>query len=184
MKNNFPNLETDRLCLRKVTPDDAKDVYAYLSDIEVVKHMGLDPYLSPEHVLEEINWYQSIFEETTGIRWGITLKNSNTVIGSCGFLNWKQKHYKAEIGYELSKTHWGQGIAGEALEAVIKYGFNHLNLERIEALIEPLNIPSQKLVEKKGFKREGLLRHYEFTSGKFDDLYMYSILKGDLFKEK
>ena len=66
------------------------------------------------------------------------------------------------------------------LEAVVNYGFHHFQLERIEALIEPANIRSQKLVEKQGFTREGLLRHYEFTCGKFDDLYMYSIIKEDL----
>ena len=183
MKSSFPIIETERLLLREITPSDSKDLFVYLSDTEVVKHMGLAPYKSPKHTLEEINWYQSILKEGTGIRWGITLKGVDTVIGSCGFLNRKPSHYKTEIGYELSKKYWGQKIAGEALEAVINYGFANLNLERIEALIEPLNIASQKLVEKKGFTKEGLLRHYEFTCGKFDDLYMYSILKGELCKK-
>ncbi|WP_312099423.1 GNAT family protein [Niallia sp.] len=180
MKRTFPIIETKRLYLRNVTSEDAKDMFTYLSDQEVVQHMGLEPYNSPEEVLEEINWYKSIWEEGTGIRWCITLKDEDTVIGSCGFLNMQPKHYKTEIGYELSRHYWGQGIASEALEAVLTYGFEHLSLERIEALIEPLNISSQKLVEKQGFLREGLLRHYEYTCGKFDDLYMYSILKGDL----
>lgn len=90
------------------------------------------------------------------------------------------KHHRAEVGFELSKDYWGKGIASEALEAVVKFGYHHYQLERIEALIEPANLPSQKLVEKQGFTREGLLRHYEYTCGKFDDLYMYSIIKGDL----
>lgn len=90
------------------------------------------------------------------------------------------EHHRAEVGFELSKDYWGMGIASEALEAVIKFGFHHDQLERIEALIEPANLPSQKLVEKQGFIREGLLRHYEYTCGKFDDLYMYSVLRGDL----
>ena len=182
MKHTFPIIETERLRLRNVTSEDAKDMFTYLSDQEVVQHMGLEPYKSVEDVLEEIDWYKSIWEKGTGIRWCITLKNEDTVIGSCGFLNRQPKHYKSEIGYELSRKYWGQGIAGEALEAVLAYGFQHLNLERIEALIEPLNISSQKLVEKHGFLREGLLRHHEYTCGKFDDLYMYSILKGD-FKD-
>lgn len=182
MKRTFPVIETERLHLRSVRLEDAKDMFPYLSDQEVVQHMGLEPYKSAEDVLEEIDWYNSIFEKGTGIRWCITLKDEDTVIGSCGFLNRQQKHYKAEIGYELSRKYWGQGIASEALEAVLSYGFKHFELERIEALIEPLNVSSQKLVEKHGFLREGLLRHYEYTCGKFDDLYMYSILKDD-FKD-
>ncbi|MDR0139554.1 GNAT family N-acetyltransferase [Metabacillus idriensis] len=180
MKKDFPIIETKRLILREVIVDDAEDIYSYLSDQDVVKHMGLEPCQTVEDAWDEIKWYQSIYEEGTGIRWGITLKDSGKMIGSCGFLNMAAKHYRAEIGFELSRDYWGKGIAGEALEAVVKYGYKHFQLERIEALIEPANLPSQKLVEKLGFRREGLLRHYEFTCGKFDDLYMYSVLKKDL----
>lgn len=180
MKRDFPIIETNRLILREVKTEDSNDMFLYLSDKEIVKHMGLEPFQTEEEVLEEIEWYQTIYKDGTGIRWGITRKDNGRVIGSCGFLNMQPKHCRAEVGYELSKAYWGKGIASEALQAVINYGFQHLQLERIEALIEPANLPSLKLLDKKGFKKEGLLRHYEFTCGKFDDLYMYSILKGDL----
>ncbi len=169
MEKVFPLIETKRLILREVTLEDAGDMFKYLSDTDVVKPMGLDPFETVNDVWDEIKWYESIFEKGSGIRWGITLKNSLVT-----------KHHRAEIGYELSKDHWGKGIASEALEAVVIYGYRHFHLERIEALIEPDNLPSQKLVEKQGFRREGLLRHYEYTCGKFDDLYMYSLIKEDL----
>ncbi|TQR19424.1 GNAT family N-acetyltransferase [Psychrobacillus vulpis] len=180
MKQEFPVIETNRLILREVTKEDAHDMFLYLSDKDVVKPMGLEPFQTVEDVWDEIKWYKSIYEEGTGIRWGITLKDSGKVIGSCGFLNMIPKHYRAEIGYELSREYWGRGIASEVLEAVVHYGYKHFQLERIEALIELSNIQSQKLVEKNGFTREGLLRHYEFACGKFEDLYMYSIIKEDL----
>jgi [ribosomal protein S5]-alanine N-acetyltransferase len=180
MGKEFPIIETNRLILREVTIEDATDMFTYLSDQDVVKHMGLEPFQTVKDVWDEISWYKSIYEEGTGIRWGITLKDSGQVIGSCGFLNMLTKHYRAEVGYELSKEYWGKGIANEALEAVVKYGFRHFQLERIQALIEPANLPSQKLVERLGFRREGLLRHFEFTCGKFDDLYMYSIIKEEI----
>jgi [ribosomal protein S5]-alanine N-acetyltransferase len=176
----FHILETERLILRKVNAEDAPGMLVYLSDEEVVQHMGLDPFRTIEDVMGEINWYESIYEEGEGIRWGITLKEEGKVIGSCGFLNRAPKHHRAEVGFELSKDYWGKGIASEALDAVIRYGFLHLELERIEALIEPDNLPSQKLVERKGFTKEGLLRHYEYTRGKFDDLLIYSILKNEI----
>jgi [ribosomal protein S5]-alanine N-acetyltransferase len=177
--DKFPVIETERLVLRQVTKNDAEDLLKYLSDQTVMKYYGLEPFKSIDDAVEEILWYQSILEESTGIRWGITLKGQERVIGSCGFLNLAAQHYRSEIGFELSKDYWGQGIASEALEVVIKFGFEHLNLQRIQALIEPPNISSQKLVERKGFIKEGLLRNYEFTCGKFDDLYIYSLLKQD-----
>ncbi|TKD72224.1 GNAT family N-acetyltransferase [Pseudalkalibacillus hwajinpoensis] len=182
MEKHNPIIETNRLILREVTSEDALDMYHYLSDEEVVKHMGLPPAQSVEEVMDEIEWYQSIIKEGTGIRWGVTLKDSGKVIGSCGYLNMQHKHYRAEVEFELNRNYWGKGIAFEALEAIIIYGFNHYQLERIEALIEPSNSQLQRLVSKLGFTKEGLLRHYEYTLGKFDDLYMYSIIKRDLIK--
>ena len=182
--NAFPVLETKRLVLRKVTKEDANSIFNYLSDVDVMKYYGLEPFKSINDCLEEIDWYQSIQINKTGIRWGITLKDQGTVIGSCGFHNHVSKHFRTEIGFELSKELWGKGIAVEAVEAIIRYGYEHMNFRRIEALIEPPNLSSQKLVEKLGFIREGLLRNYEFTCGKFDDLYMYSLLKQDFDKVK
>lgn len=183
MIKTFPVLETDRLILRQVTNDDANNLLTYLSDMDVLKYVGLEPFESIEDALDEISWYQSIFEKGTGIRWGISLKGKGEIIGSCGYLNRAEQHYRAEIGFELSKEYWGNGIASEAIRAVICYGFEQMHLQRIEALIEPPNFPSQKAVERLGFIREGLLRSYEHTCGKFDDLYMYSLLKQD-FKER
>ncbi|WP_449536417.1 GNAT family N-acetyltransferase [Ferdinandcohnia sp. Marseille-Q9671] len=180
----FPVIETDRLILRQITKDDAESILVYLSNKDVMKHYGLEPFTSIDEALDEVSWYQSIFEKKTGIRWGITLKEEGTVIGSCGFLNIAQQHSRSEVGFELSKEYWGKGIASEALEAVITYGFEQLNLQRIQALIEPPNTSSQRLVESKGFIKEGLLRSYEFTCGKFDDLLMYSMLKQDYERHK
>jgi [ribosomal protein S5]-alanine N-acetyltransferase len=175
----FPVIETERLILRQITKDDAEDIFKYLSDENVMKYYGLEPFKSIDEAMEEIGWYQSSFDEGSGVRWGITLKGHGKVIGSCGFLNKVPQHYRSEIGFELSKDHWGKGIANEALAAVIHYGFEQLNLQRIQALIEPPNLSSQKLVEKNGFIKEGLLRNYEYTCGKFDDLFMYSLIKQD-----
>ncbi|MCM3617713.1 GNAT family N-acetyltransferase [Sutcliffiella horikoshii] len=178
--SEFPILETERLILREVATEDAIDMFEYLSDKDVVTHMGLEPYKSSKDVLnEEIKWYKSIVEEGTGIRWVITKKESSVVIGSCGFLNMSPKHHRAEIGFELHKEYWGQGIASEAVEAVIDYGYENLNLERIEAIVDPPNFPSQKLMEKQGFRKEGLLRNYEYNFGKFNDVYMYSMIRED-----
>lgn len=181
----FPIITTERLILREATIADATDMFDYLSDKDVTTPMGLDPYTSANDVFnDEITWYTSIFEEGTGMRWVITKKDSDVVIGSCGFLNMSPNNQRAEIGFELNKKHWGQGIASEAVKAVIEYGYSRLNLNRIEAIVDPPNLSSQKLMEKQGFVKEGLLRHYEYNFGKFSDVFMYSLLKEDFKIEK
>ncbi|MEG0471930.1 MAG: GNAT family protein [Solibacillus sp.] len=180
MEQSFPLLETERLVLREITMEDAPSILNYLSDKEVMKYYGLAPFQTVNDALDEISWYQSIFRNKTGVRWGITEKDQLVVIGSCGFLNVDGQHARAEIGFELNQAYWGKGIASETLKPIITYGFKQLKLQRIQALIEPANTASQKLVERHGFVREGLLRSYEYTCGKFDDLYMYSLLKQDI----
>lgn len=182
--DTFPVIETKRLVLRQVTEEDASSMFTYLSDMEVVKYYGLEPFKSIKDALNEIAWYESLLKNKTGIRWGITLKDEGNIVGSCGFHRTNTQHFRTEIGFELSKEKWGKGIAFEAAEAIISYGFEHMNFQRIEALIEPPNLSSQKLVGKLGFLKEGLLRSYEFTFGKFDDLYMYSLLKQDFITTK
>lgn len=175
-------LKTERLTLRQVTQEDAASLFSYLSKPEVVRHMGLEPFTSVDDALDEIAWYDAIFANETGMRWGITLTGQDEVVGSCGFLNVSAKHHRAEIGFELSPDYWGRGIASEALEVVVRHGFTQLGFHRIEALVEPANTSSQRLLEQIGFTYEGLLRGYEFTQGKYDDLYMYSLLETDRMK--
>ncbi|WP_404457252.1 GNAT family N-acetyltransferase [Oceanobacillus kapialis] len=177
--NAFPVLETERLILRKVMKTDAASMLTYLSDKDVMEYYGLEPFKTEEEALSEVAWYDEIFTEGIGIRWGITLKGLDKVIGTCGFLNMVKQHSRTQIGYELDKQYWGKGIAREAMEAVLRYGFYEMKLHRIEALIEPPNTSSIKLVERNGFMREGLLRDYEFNGKTFDDLYMYSLLRRD-----
>jgi len=179
-QNDFPLLETERLSLREITNEDAEDIFCYLSDNDVMKYYGMEPFQTIEESLEEIDWYRTIRAQQTGIRWGITLKGDNKVIGSCGFLNWEKRHFRTEVGFELHQQFWGQGLVSEALEIVCQYGFEHMKLERIQALVEPPNLQSQRLLEKNFFIQEGLLRSYEYSCGKMDDLYMYSLLKTDL----
>jgi [ribosomal protein S5]-alanine N-acetyltransferase len=90
--DTFPVLETKRLILRKVTNEDAKSILNYLSDEVVMKYYGLAPFKSINDALDEISWYQSIQNNGTGIRWGITLKEQGVVLGSCGFHNIVSQH--------------------------------------------------------------------------------------------
>ena len=84
-----------------------------------------------------------------------------------------------EIGYELAKAHWRQGIMTEALFAVIEFGFQAIALNRIEAMVMLENTASFKLLQKLGFLEEGILREYGYWKGQFHDLRIFSLLKKD-----
>ncbi|WP_342488132.1 GNAT family protein [Bacillus sp. FSL M8-0266] len=174
---SFPTIHTERLILKQATIEDAEDMHIYLSNETVCRYMGIDAHETIEDTKGEIKWYDNIFKEQTGIRWGISLKENPAIIGSCGFLNLEKQHCRTEIGYELHHDHWRKGIMKETIAAVLRYGFQEMNLNQIEALIDPDNLTSVKLLEQFNFVREGLLREYEYGKGKFDDVLIYGLLK-------
>ncbi len=88
------------------------------------------------------------------------------------------------MGYELGREYWNQGIMTEALPAIMDYGFNCLNYNRIEAFVNYGNVRSAGLLERMGFKLDGVLREYEFNRGNFVDQYCYSLLKKDFSRNR
>lgn len=174
--NEFPKVVTKQLILRGPEPKDLQHVYDICSDPEVMRYYGVKPYDSMEKAEKHLDWLASLHRENKGLRWVITLKDEDQYIGDVGFFNYEVKHNRAEIGYILGKEHWGKGIMTEAIEAVLTYGFNEMNLNRVQALIDARNRASIRVAEKQGFKYEGTLRDYEQEYGEYIDLEMHSLL--------
>ncbi|WP_232695497.1 GNAT family N-acetyltransferase [Brevibacillus daliensis] len=174
---SFPTLTTNRLILRQLRNEDVPDLFHYFSKDEVTKYYDLESFTEHTQASNLIQFWKQRFEAEQGIRWGISLANQDRIIGTCGYHNWSKEHYKAEIGYELTPEYWRKGIMTEAVEAIIKYGFMNLQLNRIEAFIDPDNLSSRKLLEKAGMKEEGLMKEYFFEKGQFVDAVLFAILK-------
>lgn len=173
----FPVLETRRCILRKIELSDADHLYEYLSKDEVTRYYDVETLASKKEAEELIHGLLQRYKIGRQIRWGITLKNSHKLIGTCGFHALEREHFKAEVGYELHPDYWGKGIMTEALAKVIHYGFLEMGLNRIEAFYMPANIASKKVLEKNGFQYEGLLRKRFFTKGEFVDVALCSLLR-------
>lgn len=106
-------------------------------------------------------------------------RDSNNLIGACGYHTWYPQHERAEIGYHLAEGYRGIGLMSEAMPDILKFGFTEMELNRIEAQIEPHNLPSIRLIRKMGFQFEGYLRQ-NFKSGqKFEDSCLYARLRSD-----
>lgn len=153
--------------------------YEYWSDREVTRYMNIAPLENVRQAEEIIDFLNALAEQNMAFRWSILCKKSNQIVGTCGFNNWDRKNQRAEIGYELGRPFWGRGIMTEALMALLSHGFGVMGLNRIQALVEPANANSRKLLMGIGFEEEGLLRQYEQSKGTLVDLIMYSMLKSD-----
>lgn len=172
----FPSLTTNRLFLRQIQPEDAEDLFATFSDEEAMQFYGHEPHRSVDETHALIEQIQARYARREAIRWGITLKGEDRVIGSCGFHHFDTGFHRSETGYELRRAFWGQGVMTEAVSAILTCGFDLLGLHRVEAIIDMANARSRGLLLKLGFTYEGNLRQRYFFRGQFEDEHYFGLL--------
>ena len=176
---DFPTLKTERLTCRRIKDDDAPALHAIWSDPEVTRYFSLEPFQSIAETRKMMELLNLLSAAGQGIRWAVVRNADGTILGTCGFHNYKPEHHRAEMGYELGHPYWGQGFMSEAVGAILRYGFMVAGYNRIEAFVNYGNQRSTRLLERNGFHMDGLLRQYELNRGKFVDQYCYSLLKSD-----
>src|SRR5439155_3359986 len=118
-----PILETERLLLRAVTPEDAADIFRIMGDPRVTRYFGITPMASLDLTAQRVDAFRTAFQEQTGVRWTISRRGSARLMGTCGYWRLIKSHFRAEIGYELAPEYWGQGVMTEAVGAVLTFGF-------------------------------------------------------------
>ncbi len=176
---NFPQLKSANLILREIKLSDAEAIYRIFSDQKMLKYHDVEAFKTIEEAKCLIYSLSESFRVQEVIRWGIAKKGENIIVGTCGYSGWNKNRLRAEIGYELSPTYWRQGIMTKALNTIIRYGFEKMQLNRIEATVMLPNIASMRLLQKLGFQEEGILRERGFWKGNFHDLKMFALLKKD-----
>ncbi len=179
----FPQIETERLILKEVSLANSMDMFEIFSDEETLKYYDVEPVHKVAEVNKLIEVLQNRFKNKRGIRWGLYLKDSGKLIGTCGYHDVNGEALRAEIGYELSRDFWRKGYMKEALEAILDYGFNNMGLNRIQALVVPENEKSIGILKRFGFTKEGVLRDYEYFRRGFKHCTMLSILKREYKKD-
>ena len=150
----FPILQTERLILRRLSLDDAEEIFFLRSDETVNKYIDRPRATSIEDAYNFINKTNHSIENNELIDWAIAFKNNSRLIGSICLWNIFKEENKAEVGYELLPDFQGKGIAQEAMFTVLDYGFNIMLLNKIEAYTHKENSSSIKLLEKFGFVRD------------------------------
>jgi [ribosomal protein S5]-alanine N-acetyltransferase len=177
----LPTIETERLLLRKITLNDANDMFEYTSDPQVSEFTTWSTHSSIEDSKYFLKTLVKMYKRRELVDWGIVHKAEKKFIGTCGFVEWRMTHSRAEIGYALSRRYWGEGYMSEAVSAVIDFGFREMQLNKILARCEVNNIASARVMEKVGMKLEGILRQQLFVKGRYWDLKAYSILREEFF---
>jgi RimJ/RimL family protein N-acetyltransferase len=179
----FPELSTDRLKLIRLCHDDVEDIFTLFTDDKVLKYYDLSALRQHSQARSIIDFFNARFDANTGIRWGIRLKDSNKLIGTCGFNSWNLKMKSAEVGYDLLPSFWRYGYASEAVSEILTAAFSGQlpcgELNRIQADTVPGNDASETLLLKLGFKEEGLRRESGYWKGVYHDLKCFGLIESE-----
>jgi len=148
-------LETKRLLLRRQRIEDLDDLWALYCDPEITKYIP-DAPRSRAEAKEELEWHMNGHPRFPELGlWATIHKETGKFVGRCGLLPWTiDGQNEVEVAYTIAREYWGQGLASEAAQAILNYGFEHLNLLRLISLIDAENIASLKVAEKIGMTFE------------------------------
>jgi RimJ/RimL family protein N-acetyltransferase len=174
-----PQLTTSSLHLRGINKADSDDLFAIYADAKTLEYWGRDPVQSPAEAWNMIKENMKCVDSGSAILWGIALRKSPQLIGTCTIFRINQQNRNGEIGYILNRAHWGKGLMTEAIRRVLAYAFDELKFHRLEADTDPENLASLALLEKLGFQREGYFRERWFVHGKWHDSIMLGLLRNE-----
>jgi ribosomal-protein-alanine N-acetyltransferase len=173
----LPTLQGRKTWLRSLTAHDAASVFEVFGDPEVMKFWSSPPLVNIAAAQEYIAGIHAAFEDHDLFQWGVVHRESNRLIGTCTLFQWDAAHRRAEIGFALRRMSWGRGLATDAVQTLIEFAFADLGLHRLEADADPHNARSLSLLERQGFRREGVLRERWHHLGQIHDAVFLGLLK-------
>ncbi|HSQ58847.1 MAG TPA: GNAT family N-acetyltransferase [Acidobacteriota bacterium] len=175
--DRLPTLETERLRLRHLTERDVPALFAVFSDPEVMRYWSSPPQQSEAEAARLLEEIHEAFLTRRLFQWGVARREDDFVIGTATLFRWDRAHRRAEIGYAIARPSWGKGFASEAVRELIRFAFRELDLHRLEADADPRNAASLRVLERHGFRREGLLRERYHQLGEIQDAAILGLLR-------
>src|SRR5215211_4113867 len=175
--NSLPVIVTQRVVLRWISEEDVDGLYRVFSDPQVMRYWSTGPLANGEAAAELQREIALGNQNGTMLKWGLALRESNTVIGTTTLFNLSLDNGRAELGYAMGHAHWGKGYMNEALNALVSHAFEVMELRRLEADVDPRNTASIRTLEKLGFQREGFLRERWHVNGEIQDALFYGLLR-------
>jgi ribosomal-protein-alanine N-acetyltransferase len=172
-------LTADRVSLRRVSASDTEALFEMFSHPEVMRYWSRPPMIARAEAEVLVAHILSDYETGDNLPLAIERHSDGTFIGGCTLHHFHAGSRRAEIGYSLARPYWGQGYMHEALQTFISYAFERLDLNRLEADIDPRNSASARSLERLGFLKEGHLRERWIVDGEVSDTGFYGLLRGD-----
>ncbi len=162
-----------------MTLDDAEAIFAYASNPEVARYTLWDTHRSLEDSTAFLERVLGEYGSGGEPVWGIVYKGDGRFVGTCGMLGISADHARAGLGYAIHREYWGRGLVPEAVRAMLRFGFERMSLNRIEARCIAENTASARVMEKAGMTCEGTLRQREFIKGAHRHIKLFAILRGE-----
>ena len=178
----IPVIETERLILRAMSARDSADMFDYSSRGELTKYLLWSPHNTVSYTREYLSYVEKRYKVGDFYDWAVIWKNTDKMIGTCGFTRFNTEANSAEVGYVINPEFWGIGVAPEAVRAVMRFGFRELNLHRLEARYMVGNQRSRRVMEKVGMNFEGVGRDCMFVKGRYVSVGTCAILRGEYLK--
>jgi [ribosomal protein S5]-alanine N-acetyltransferase len=172
-------LNTERLHLRSLTKGDELRLFEIHSNPEFMRYWSSPPWTHIEQAAALIERDEGEMAQGKHIRLGIQLRETKLLVGTCTLFKIDQQCRRAELGYGIAQEYWRNGFMQEAVSVLLKFGFSELNLNRVEADIDPRNTASGRFLEKLGFLREGFLRERWIVGDEVSDSALYGLLVKD-----
>lgn len=176
---DLPTLTTPRLILRKARMRDAADIYAYAQDEEVARHVFWEPHRSLRDSRAYVRYLKGLSAAGEPSSYVMELKETGKVIGTVGFVDCREEHAEAEIGYSMGKAYWNRGLMTEAVGELLRMCFEDMGLHRVCAKHETDNPASGRVLEKCGMRCEGVMRGAVWNKGRYADVALWAILEDD-----
>lgn len=173
----IPELITERLLLKPIQSCDLDDYHALCRDERVMALYGVLPHQSHQETTQLIRHLEQQFHQKKSIRWGVFLQSKpQQLIGDVGFWRFVPERLRAEVGAKLKCDFWGQGLMPEAIQRVLHFGIEQMNLNSIEGHVDPSHLVSENMLVQLGFVKEGELKKHTYNAFKkeFCDTYLYT----------
>lgn len=182
MIKTLPILKTRRLILREIEDKDCYDMYEYACLPDIGPSAGWEPHANLSHTKNIIKLFKGKNDYGQLGVYAIVLKENNKMIGTIELHSYS-KNFKAELGYTINSKYWGRGYAAEASKAIIAWGFDYLELKRIECIMFSENFQSIRVCEKIGLTFEGERKKgYMLYDGTINDVLCYSIIEEEFYE--
>ena len=172
-------LTGQRVKLRFITTADTEALFHNYADAEVSRYLSRPAMQSIAEATALVERVQNDYKNGTGIRYAIERVEDGALLGTASLYAFHAVSRRCDLGYDLAREAWGKGYMSEALRLLLDYAFEGLNINRVEADIDPRNINSQGILERFGFVREGYLRERWIVNGEISDTALYGLLKAD-----